>query len=115
MKLQDWASGAKLTWQDVAHLRKRKFIRMSEQREIAALLGVHKDTLWRALNYRTWKVKKVKTLPNAWKKCVICKKKFERRFANGRHRSDRQWNQKHTCGNSCAIAYKWQLGVYANR
>lgn len=50
-----------------------------------------------------------------FKHCLMCGTQFSRRFANGRLRSPKFWQQKETCGYTCAMKLEWQRGTFKNR
>ncbi len=115
MRETTWAGGAKLTWADVKRIRARKKYTRDKALDDAERLEVSQETVWRAYTGRSWHTVRFRTLPPEHKRCVICRARFERRFANGRHRSDTFWAQKVTCSNSCHARRNWMLGRYDNR
>ncbi len=110
-----WAGGAKLTWEDVCKLRRKKNLSREYVARMAKERGLHRDTIWRAYRGVSWKKEMHQKLPLEYKQCVMCGKSFERRYPCGRHRSAAFWKQKQTCSMSCFVRWQWALGTYNDR
>ncbi len=110
-----WAGGAKLKWGDVQRLRARKHFTREDAGTVAERLGVNKETVWRAYKGISWSTVRHQRLPEEYKRCAVCRKRFGRRFPGGRHRSDAFWQQKQTCDRSCYARLNWARGVYGAR
>lgn len=110
-----WAGGAKLTWELVCQLRRRRYISLVEYARLAAENHVCVETIQRAHSGRSWGTVRTTRMQEEYKHCVYCGTRYGRRFESGRWRSDVLWAQKETCSKSCAERLKWKRGVYANR
>jgi hypothetical protein len=118
MTKRTWASGSKLGRLAVDIIL--CFGKKRAQRDVlvahyAEVYNVHPRTVERVLDGETWVNAVGKTLPQEHKFCMVCGKRYERTWPNGRRRSQKFWDQKRTCSNSCCVRLAWHEGQYAHR